>query len=149
MTKKRYELDCYETRFQAKILECYEEDGKWKVILDQTCFYPEGGGQPADHGILDTAIVLDVHEKDGCIIHTVDSALEVGKQVQGEIDWKRRFSNMQNHTGEHILSGIIHRNLGFDNVGFHMGEEYIRIDVNGVLTEENISEVEKEANECV
>ena len=76
MTKKRYELDCYETRFQAKILECYEEDGKWKVILDQTCFYPEGGGQPADHGILDTAIVLDVHEKDGCIIHTVDSALE-------------------------------------------------------------------------
>ena len=107
MTEKLYYQDAYATKFTAKVLECTEDKKNWKVVLDRTLFYPEGGGQPADMGILGGVNVLDVHEKDDIVTHTTDRPLEVGAEVEGEIDWDRRFDLMQNHSGEHILSGVI------------------------------------------
>lgn len=121
----------------------------YEVTLDQTGFYPEGGGQPSDTGILGGRRVLEVHEKQGEILHYMDGPLEVGSQVRGEIDWDRRYSNMQQHTGEHLLSGLIHHHYGYDNVGFHMGEHEVTVDFNGPLTMEQLLEVEQEANRLI
>ncbi len=121
----------------------------YRVLLDQTAFFPEGGGQPADEGTLDGIFVTDVQEIDGEIWHTVEAPLEPGKTVVGKLDFEKRFSNMQNHCGEHIVSGIVHRIYGFNNVGFHMGSDVITVDFDGVLTEEQLYDVEQEANEAV
>lgn len=107
------------------------------------------GGQPADEGTLDGIFVTDVQEIDGEIWHTVEAPLEPGKTVVGKLDFEKRFSNMQNHCGEHIVSGIVHRIYGFNNVGFHMGSDVITVDFDGVLTEEQLYDVEQEANEAV
>ena len=149
MTEKLYYLDAYAAKFTAKVLECTQEKKNWKVVLDRTLFYPEGGGQPADMGILGGAKVLDVHEKDDIITHTTDKPLEVGAEVEGEIDWERRFDLMQNHSGEHILSGVICRKYGCDNVGFHMGKETITIDLNTKIPDEDLAWLEEKANEAI
>lgn len=149
MTEKLYYQDAYAVKFTAKVLECREEKKNWSVILDRTLFYPEGGGQPADMGILGDAKVLDVHEKDDIILHTTDRPLEVGTTVEGEIDWERRFDLMQNHSGEHILSGVICGKYGCDNVGFHMGKEIITIDLNTKIPEEDLPYLEEKANEAI
>ena len=141
------EKDAYQTTFSGKVISCEKEKERWKVVMDQTCFYPEGGGQPADHGMLGEAVVLDVQEEQGQIVHWTDRPLEIEKQVEGQIDWARRFYFMQNHTGEHLVSGLIHKKYGYENVGFHMNEEMITIDVGGILTPEQLEEMEKEANE--
>ncbi|MBR6652269.1 MAG: alanyl-tRNA editing protein, partial [Anaerotignum sp.] len=149
MTEKLYYLDAYATTFTAKVLECTEDKKNWKVVLDRTLFYPEGGGQPADMGTLGGVKVLDVHEKDDIITHTTDKPLEVGAEVEGEIDWERRFDLMQNHSGEHILSGVICQKYGCDNVGFHMGKEMITIDLNTKIPEEDLPWLEEKANEAI
>ena len=149
MTEKLYYLDAYAAKFTAKVLECTQEKKNWKVVLNRTLFYPEGGGQPADMGILGGAKVLDVHEKDDIITHTTDKPLEVGAEVEGEIDWERRFDLMQNHSGEHILSGVICRKYGCDNVGFHMGKETITIDLNTKIPDEDLAWLEEKANEAI
>lgn len=149
MTEKLYYLDAYATKFTAKVLECTEEKKNWKVVLDRTLFYPEGGGQPADMGTLGGVKVLDVHEKNDIITHTTDKPLEVGAVVEGEIDWERRFDLMQNHSGEHILSGVICAKYGCDNVGFHMGKEMITIDLNTKIPEEDLPWLEEKANEAI
>lgn len=149
MTEKLYYQDAYATKFTAKVLECVPNGKYYDVILDKTLFYPEGGGQPADMGILGGVKVLDVHEKNDSITHTAEQPLEIGAEVEGEIDWARRFDLMQNHSGEHILSGVICAQYGCDNVGFHMGKESITIDLNTKIPAEDLPWLEEKANEAI
>ena len=145
-TRKLYYEDVYTKEFTAKVLECREGKKGYEIILDQTAFYPEGGGQPYDLGTLNDVEVLEVHEKDGEIIHYTKEAIEAGSDVTGKIDWDRRFDLMQQHSGEHIVSGLVHEAYGYDNVGFHMSSDVITVDLSGVLTEAQLAEIEAETN---
>ena len=145
-TEKLFYLDAYQTTFTATVVDCRENKHGYAVVLDRTCFYPEGGGQPGDRGTLNAVAVTDTHEKDGQVLHYTDQPMEVGTAVTGTIDWDRRFDLMQQHSGEHMVSGVVHRIYGYDNVGFHMGEDMITIDFSGVLTEAQLMEVEQEVN---
>lgn len=140
--------DEYMKEFDAKVVSCVPSGKGFVVVLSDTAFYPEGGGQPADHGTLGDAKVTDVRRKDGAVLHFTDKALPVGETVHGVIDWQRRFDFMQNHSGEHIVSGLVHRKYGYDNVGFHMSDK-VTIDFNGPLTWEEVLAIEKEANEVL
>ena len=144
-----YYQDSHRTSFEAKVLSCTEEKGCYLVTLDNTAFYPEGGGQPADWGTLGSVNVLDVQEKDGCIIHTCDAPLQPEQVVEGHIQWERRFDFMQQHSGEHILSGLIHAAYGFHNVGFHMGADTVTIDFDGMIPQEDIPVLEAKVNEAI
>ncbi|MEY8337141.1 DHHA1 domain-containing protein [Lachnospiraceae bacterium 62-35] len=149
MERLYYKLP-YIKEFEAEVLECREgKKGTYHVILDRTAFFPEGGGQPGDSGMLGEAIVMDTHEKDGKVYHITDRPILTGERVKGSLDWEKRFHNMQGHSGEHILTGLIHKKFGFDNVGFHMGKEEITIDFNGIITMEELHELEFQANEAV
>ena len=147
--KKLYYDSAYIRTFEAKVLSCTEGKKGYEVILDQTAFYPEGGGQPYDTGILGGAHVTAVHDVKGEIVHYTDAPLTAGETVTGQIDWDRRFHNMQGHSGEHLVSGLIHAKYGYDNVGFHMGSEEITIDLNGTLTWDELLEIEKKANRMI
>ena len=146
MTRKRYYENCHLTHFEARVESCEITDRGFEIVLDATAFYPEGGGQACDLGILGGAAVLDVQERGEAVVHLCDAPLEVGAMVEGEIDFDRRFDLMQQHTGEHIVSGIIHRRYGYHNVGFHMGSEMIEIDFDGVVPAEDLAAIEQEAN---
>ena len=145
-TEKLYYADPFLTDFTATVLDCQPGKNGYLVTLDRTAFYPEGGGQPADHGVLDGAVVTDVHEKNGVILHNVDRAVEIGKTVTGTIDWGRRFDHMQQHSGEHICSGLICERFHCDNVGFHMGADIVTIDFNADISWEELLEIEQTAN---
>ena len=149
MTEKLYDQNGYLKTFTAHVLRCEPKDGKWFVVLDRTAFYPEGGGQPSDTGVLNLVNVLDVQERGDEIVHMTDRPLPVGSAVTGGINWTRRFRLMQQHTGEHIVSGIAHRLFGVDNVGFHMGEQAITVDWNGRIDENGLELIERLANEAV
>ena len=146
MSEKLYYSDPFLQEFTATVLSCEQDKAGWKVVLDRTAFYPEGGGQPADTGILGDAKVIDVREKEGAIVHTCDKALNVGDTVTGRIDWVRRFDHMQQHSGEHIVSGIICARYGCDNVGFHLGKDIVTIDFNHDISPEDLSSIEAQAN---
>lgn len=146
LTTKLYEKDPYISEFESKTEQCVQEGVLYKVSLNQTAFYPEGGGQPADHGTINNIPVIDVQEIEGTIWHTVEQPLKPGEIVVGKLDWERRFNLMQNHSGEHLISGIISQNYGFHNVGFHMGTESVTVDFDGMLTEEQLWEIEEKAN---
>ena len=146
-TEKLYYADPFLTDFTATVLDCQPGKNGYLVTLDRTAFYPEGGGQPADHGVLDGATVTDVHEKNGVILHNVDRAVEIGKTVTGTIDWGRRFDHMQQHSGEHICSGLICERFHCDNVGFHMGADIVTIDFNADISWEELLEIEAKANQ--
>ena len=148
-TEKLYYADPFLTDFTATVLDCQPGKNGYLVTLDRTAFYPEGGGQPADHGVLDGAAVTDVHEKNGVILHNVDRAVEIGKTVAGAIDWERRFDHMQQHSGEHICSGLICERFRCDNVGFHMGAQAVTVDFNGELSAEQMAQVERLANQAI
>ena len=148
-TQKLFYEDVYCRRFQAKVVSCLPGKHGFDVVLDKTAFYPEGGGQPGDTGFLSGVRVTDTHEAGGEIVQYCEQPLEAGSTVEGEIDWAHRFSLMQLHSGEHILSGIVHRRFGYDNVGFHMGADMVTIDFSGMLTEQDIRSIEREANEIV
>ena len=148
-TEKLYYADPFLKEFTATVLDCQAGKNGYTVTLDRTAFYPEGGGQPADHGTLDGAAVTDVHEKNGVIFHNVDRAVEIGKTVSGSIDWARRFDHMQQHSGEHICSGIICGRYGCDNVGFHMGTDIVTIDFNADIPWEELLEIEGQANRYI
>ena len=148
-TEKLFYEDVYCKNFRAKVLSCAPGKHGFDVVLDRTAFYPEGGGQPGDTGSLSGVRVTDTHEAGGEIIHYCQTPLEVGSEVEGCIDWARRLSLMQLHSGEHILSGIVHRRFGYDNVGFHMGADMVTIDFSGMLTEDDLKQIEREANEVV
>lgn len=149
MTVKLYDTDSHLYAFEAAVVRCEAQGDRYAVVLDRTAFFPEGGGQYADTGKLGDAAVLDVQEKDGELVHYTDRALTVGSTVTGELDAEKRFVRMQNHTGEHIVSGIVHRLFGFDNVGFHLGDGDMTVDYNGVLTRDDLDRVETLANEVV
>jgi alanyl-tRNA synthetase len=149
MTEKLYDRDPYQRSFEAAVLSCKAMEDQYEVILDRTLFFPEEGGQSPDRGILGGAHVLDVQIKGDVIIHTLDVALEVGKTVAGEIDWDHRFSNMQQHSGEHIFSGLVYKNYGYTNVGFHLSDQIVTMDFNGPLTMEQIAELEWEVNRVI
>ena len=149
MTKRLYYEDAYCREFNARVTDCREGKRSWEVTLDQTAFYPEGGGQPADEGTLGEAKVLDVKEGGEEVIHLCNRPLEPGSTVHGTLDWDRRFSFMQQHSGEHIFSGIVHRIFGYDNIGFHMGKDCVTVDFSGMLSEKDIAQVERAANEAV
>ena len=148
-TRKLYYADCHTKTFSATVLSCEKTEKGYEVTLDQTAFYPEGGGQACDMGTLGNAAVLDVREKGEEIVHLCDQALDAGSLVEGVIDWERRFDLMQQHAGEHIVSGIIHRIFGYHNVGFHVGSDMVTIDFDGPITMEQLQQVEKEANEAL
>lgn len=157
MTKKLYDIDAYQKEFDAIVVSCeaatVKEDSVektvYKVVLDETLFFPEEGGQSPDKGKLGGAKVLDVQINKNVITHTVDKALAAGTMVHGVIDWKHRFSNMQQHSGEHIFSGTVHRLFGFRNVGFHLSDNIVSMDFDGVLTEEDVAKVEYLVNEAI
>ena len=149
MTVKLYDQDAYIREFTAKVLSCEETDGGYKVVLDKTAFFPEGGGQPADIGTLGDCNVLDVQEENGEIYHKTDLAVPVGVEIEGKINWDLRFSRMQSHAGEHIIAGTVHNLFGYDNVGFHLNDSFMTVDVSGPLTKEEIDKVERLANEAI
>lgn len=172
-TIRLFEKDSFIKEFFATVLSCEENfeggagsekgEAKYKIILDQTAFFPEGGGQTADRGRLlmladknnpDSTIlmdtnVLDVQEEEGRIVHYVDSYFPAGTYVKGLLNWKERFSKMQHHSGEHIVSGLVNRRFGYNNVGFHLGSQVVTLDFDGILTKEQLRRIEYEANEAV
>lgn len=141
--------DPYVRTFEATVTACEEGPKGFEVELDDTAFYPEGGGQLADHGKIGCAVVNDTRRVGGRIIHFCDKPVNVGEKVVCELDWERRYDNMQNHSGEHIFSGLVHKKFGFDNVGFHMDDDLITCDFSGVMTKEEVAGIEREANEAV
>lgn len=148
-TKKLYYVNSHLSQFFGRVLCCQPCDRGFEVILDQTAFYPEGGGQAADTGTLGTVRVLDVRERGGAIVHLCDGPVTVGQTLEGTIDYNLRFDRMQQHSGEHIVSGLINRRWGFHNTGFHMGTESTTIDFDGVIPAEALPELERLANEAV
>ena len=148
-TEKLYYNDPFLTEFTATVVSCEESKQSWLVVLDRTAFYPEGGGQPADHGLLDGVAVTDVHEKNGVVLHTCEQAVEVGKTIACSINWARRFDHMQQHSGEHIISGILCADYHCDNVGFHLGADTVTIDYNTEITWEQALDAEAKANAVI
>ena len=148
MRKLFYENSHLRT-FSACVTHCQETEKGFLVTLDATAFYPEGGGQACDIGTLGGARVLDVREKDEKILHLCDKALPIGEIVEGEIDWQRRFDLMQQHTGEHILSGIIHARYGHGNSGFHIGANVLEVDFDGPIPAEDLPELELAVNKAI
>ncbi len=149
MTEKLYEQDAFLVKFEAKVLSCVLGKKGFSIVLDRTAFYPEGGGQPWDTGKLEDTKVLEVHSRDGEIVHTCDRPLDVGSPVTGVIDWDRRFDLMQQHSGEHIVSGLAHALWGCENVGFHMGTEVVTIDLSLPLDQDQLAQLEAEANKYI
>ena len=140
----------YVKTFMCTVESCVQnKKGTWDAVLNQTAFYPEGGGQPSDIGTLNGVKVLHVSEKGETIIHELEAPLEEGTLAEGVIDWQKRYDNMQQHTGEHIFSGLVHKHFGYDNVGFHMGTDEVTVDFNGVLTQEQLDDLEDEANQLI
>ena len=135
--------------FTARVLSCTQEGEAWAVTLDRTAFYPEGGGQPADRGTLGGADVLDVHEKGGQVTHRLSAPLAVGETVTGQVDLARRLEMSQQHTGEHILSGTLHAMFGAENVGFHIGQDYLTMDTSVPISDEGLAEAEARANRVI
>ncbi len=150
MTERIFDTDSYCREFTATVRSCTAaKKGRWAVVLDRTAFYPEGGGQPGDRGTLGAVRVLDTQERAGEVVHLTDSPLTEGERVTGALDWAHRFDLMQNHSGEHIVSGLIHRRWDCENVGFHMGSESITIDFDREFPPEELALVERQANEVV
>ncbi|MBQ6380674.1 MAG: hypothetical protein IJJ41_03610 [Clostridia bacterium] len=146
-TIRLFDEDAFIKEFEAQVLSCEMQGKRFAVVLDQTAFFPEGGGQPADCGTLGGVPVLDVQEKEGVIFHFLKSAL--AGTVQGVLDWEKRFSRMQNHSGEHLVSGIIHRHTGADNISFSLSDTETTLAFNVPLSAELLAQVEREANAAV
>lgn len=139
----------YDKNFVAKVVRCTTYNDGYAIVLDDTLFYPEGGGQPGDTGVIDGIRVKDtIRDADEVILHLVDEPIEEGKVIHGTIDWDRRYDHMQGHTAEHVLSGIVHHTYGYNNVGFHMGET-IQVDFDGPLDKQQIDALEKAVNDFI
>lgn len=148
-TRKLYYEDCHLSAFTATVVSCERGEAGFEILLDATAFYPEGGGQACDLGTLGGVRVLDVQERGDAVMHLCDRPLAVGMEVEGSIDYARRFDFMQQHTGEHIVSGIIHRRYGYHNTGFHIGADVLTIDFDGVIPAGDLPAIEREANEAL
>ena len=149
MTEKIYLNDSYCKEFTATVLSCEKTEKGYEIILDKTAFFPEGGGQSADKGTIDGIKVLDVQEKDGAVIHTLDAEILVGKEVECRLDWATRFSRMQSHSGEHILSGVAHSLFDCTNVGFHMSDSLMTVDLDKALSADDLAKIELLSNQAI
>lgn len=147
MTEKLFYENSYIQSFEAEVLACEKQEDYYEIVLDKTAFFPEGGGQSADRGFLNGIPVSDAREKNGIVYHITSQPIHPGTPVSGEIDFKERFSKMQQHTGEHIISGIVHRRFGWHNVGFHLGSEIVTMDFDGALNADELADIEYQANE--
>ncbi len=147
MTEKLYYENQYIKEFTASVVSCAEGKRGFEVILDKTAFFPEGGGQPGDTGFIGDSEVIDTVEGGEDVIHICSKA--VSGEVECKLNFEKRFTNMQQHTGEHIFSGVLHSVCGYDNVGFHMGENCITVDINGVVSAQELERIEKLANEAI
>ena len=149
-TVRLFDADSYLSAFSATVLFCEKnKNGKYETVLDATAFFPEMGGQYADTGTLDGIKISDAHIRDGVIYHISDEPTEVGKRVEGKIDFDARFRKMQHHTGEHIVSGFIHTLFGIENVGFHLNDECVTLDTSAPLSREQLDRVEDLANGAI
>lgn len=149
-TEKLYDKDSYLKEFQATVVSCEQKnETTWRITLDKTVFFPEGGGQTGDSGWLNDVKVTDTREKNGVIYHETKAPLEVGTKVAGKIDFAIRFDKMQQHTGEHILSGIVCSTYNYNNVGFHLSSEITTLDFDGELSEEQVRELEIRVNQAI
>ncbi len=149
MTEKVFYQDSHKVSCEAEVLACEPKGTQYLIALDRTVFFPEGGGQYADTGWIGEVRVTDAHEKEGVIWHTAEAAVPVGTKVTARIDWEERFEKMQQHTGEHIVSGLVHERFGYHNVGFHLGSDYCTMDFDGPISREALKEIEWEANRAV
>ncbi len=147
--ERLYYQDTHLLDFEATVTDCAPDSGKFRILLDRTAFFPEEGGQGADRGTLAGQEVLDVQLIRGEIWHYLGAPVPVGSMVDGHVDWEQRFDYMQQHSGEHIISGLVHSTYGFDNVGFHLGKEEVTLDFNGSLTLAQLREIEESANRIV
>ena len=148
-TIKLYDRDAYATEFEARVLSCEPVEDGFAVILDQTLFFPEEGGQTPDKGNLSGIEVMDVQIKNDVITHLLPQSLDVDDVVKGNIDWQHRFFNMQQHSGEHLFSGLAHRKHGLKNVGFHLSNQIVTMDFDKALSEEQLKEMEWEINQAI
>lgn len=149
MTEKLYYKDSHIRIFDALVTGCEKYRDGWAVTLDKTAFFPEGGGQPGDTGVLGGVRVTDTRESGGEVIHYTDAPLEIGTKVTGELNFEQRLRRMQNHSGEHIVSGLVYRLYGFNNTGFHMGADCVTVDFDGELDREALNNIERLANIAV
>lgn len=148
-TEKLYYIQPPVFQFEATVLQCEPLQENWQVVLNRTAFYPEGGGQPCDFGTLGNVSVVNVQEKDGIVRHTVTAPLCVGSTVIGQVDAARRMELTQQHSGEHILSGTLHAMFGAENVGFHIGADYLTMDTNIPISDEQLAQAEAYANQII
>lgn len=146
MTKKLYDIDSHMRAFCATVVSCEKKGKRFEAVLDETAFFPEACGQTADTGTIEGAKVIGARIDNDVIYHIIDKPLEAGARVECALDWDKRFRKMQNHTGEHIISGITNRLYGYDNVGFHLGSDDVTLDFNGELSKEQLREIEYLAN---
>ena len=149
MTEKLYDIDSHLREFSATVIDSYKEADGYITILDRTAFFPEGGGQASDIGYIDGVEVYDVRIEDGVIYHYTDKPLNKGESVVGKLNFEQRFDFMQQHSAEHIVSGIAHKYYGCENVGFHLGADIVTLDFDKLLTREQILKIEELANESV
>lgn len=149
MTEKLFYSDSHLSHFTAEVLSCVLKKERWEIELDRTAFFPEGGGQYSDTGKIGDARIVDVQEKDGRVLHFAESPVEIGTRVECFIDWHERFMKMQQHTGEHIVSGLINSRFGYRNVGFHLGHEDCTMDFSGEITPMELQDIELQANYAV
>lgn len=149
MTVKLYDTDAYLAEFTATVREVNEKDGHYEILLDRTAFFPEEGGQSADGGTLDDAEVQNVRLVGDEILHIMGAPLPIGKCVTGKLFFSARYDKMQQHTAEHILSGLFCSQYGYHNVGFHLGETDTTLDLDGLPTREMLDTVETLANEAI
>ena len=148
--ERLFDTDSYLQEFQATVLSCEQKnENTWRVVLDRTAFFPEGGGQTGDNGWLNSIEVVDTREEAGVIYHETKEPLEVGMQIAGKIDFTSRFDKMQQHTGEHILSGIVCSTYNYNNVGFHLSSEITTLDFDGELSAEQVHELEIRVNQAI
>lgn len=148
MTQRLYYEDQYIKDFKANVISCAEGKRGFEVVLDKTAFFPEGGGQPGDTGYIGSSAVIDTIENGDEVIHICADAVEIG-EAECRLDFEKRFTNMQQHTGEHIFSGVLHSVCGYDNVGFHMGEHSITVDFSGVVSADELERIERLSNEAI
>ncbi len=149
MTKKLYEEDAYLSSFDSTVTKCFPYKDAYAIVLKETAFFPEEAGQTADSGTLNGERVIDIQLNDGEIFHILSHPLKEGDPVHGELDFEVRFHKMQNHSGEHIVSGIVYSLFGLENVGFHLGSKDVTLDFSGELTRGQLDHVEELANEAV
>jgi len=147
---KLYDIDSYTKEFTAKVLSCEKNsDGNYRITLDQTAFFPTAGGQTCDTGVIGTEKVFDVIIEKEIVIHITENPIEVGETVNCRIDWDTRFRKMQHHSAEHIVSGIATKMFDCNNVGFHLSDKEVTIDYDREFTEDDLTLLEKKANEAV